>query len=397
MMKADYCIVGAGIVGLATAHALLKLNPNAKVVVLEKESIPGFHQTGHNSGVIHAGIYYLPGSLKATLCRQGLDETKSFCRKHNIPYEECGKLIVATNAIEQERIESLHQRATLNDLKLEKISGKCLRQKEPNIIGLEALFSPETAIVDYGLVAHRLSELLITRGVNILYGQNVIEIFEDANQVLIKTKSGQVICDQLVVCAGLQSDRLAKMAGMDVDFKIVPFRGEYFRLRDTRNNIVNHLVYPAPDPELPFLGVHLTRMMGGYVTVGPNAVLGFSREGYEKWSFDLQDSLNFALYKGFWKLILKYKKHAIHELQGSLIGSIYLKECQKYCPSLKLDDFLPHRAGIRAQAVTKEGIPIHDFMLKQTKRMLHVCNAPSPAATSAFPIGRMIAEKCGLL
>lgn len=392
--KSDFCIVGAGIVGLATAYALIGRNPKAKIVVLEKESVPGFHQTGHNSGVIHAGIYYVPGSLKAVLCRQGLDETKAFCNQYNIPYEECGKLIVATNDVELERIESLYERATANDLKLDKISGNALREKEPNIVGLEALLSPETAIVDYKLVARRLSELLIARGVEIRYGQSVVEIVEDANRVSLKTPSGRVDCEQLIVCGGLQSDRLAELAGMDVDFRIVPFRGEYFRLRDERNQIVNHLIYPAPDPELPFLGVHLTRMIGGYVTVGPNAVVGFAREGYEKWSFDVQDSLSFAMYPGFWKLIKKYRKHAVHELHGSLSRAAYLKECQKYCPSLTLDDFLPYRAGIRAQAVTQDGVPIHDFMFKQTERMLHVCNAPSPAATSALPIGRMIADKC---
>lgn len=394
MHKADCCIVGAGIVGLATAYALIRRNPKAKIVVLEKESTPGFHQTGHNSGVIHAGIYYVPGSLKAVLCRQGLDETKSFCNKYNIPYEECGKLIVATNAVELERIESLYERATANDLKLDKISGSTLREKEPNIVGLEALLSPETSIVDYKLVARRLSELLIAQGVKIRYGQTVTEIIEDTNRVSVTTPSGRVDCEQLIVCGGLQSDRLAKLAGVDVDFRIVPFRGEYFRLRDDRNQIVNHLIYPAPDPELPFLGVHLTRMIGGYVTVGPNAVVGFAREGYDKWSLNVEDALNFVLYPGFWKLIKKYRKHAVHELHGSLSRATYLKECQKYCPSLTLDDLQPYRAGIRAQAVTKDGVPIHDFMFKQTERMLHVCNAPSPAATSALPIGRMIADKC---
>lgn len=394
MHKADYCIVGAGIVGLATAFALIGRNPKVKIVVLEKESTPGFHQTGHNSGVIHAGIYYVPGSLKAVLCRQGLDETKTFCNQYNIPYKECGKLIVATNAVELERIESLYERATANDLKLDKVSGSALREKEPNIVGLEALLSPETAIVDYKLVARRLSELLIAQGVEIGYGQTVREIIEDPNRVSVTTQSGRVDCEQLIVCGGLQSDRLAKLAGVNVDFRIVPFRGEYFRLRDDRNQIVNHLIYPAPDPELPFLGVHLTRMIGGYVTVGPNAVVGFAREGYDKWSLNVEDALDFALYPGFWKLIKKYRNHAVHELHGSLSRATYLKECQKYCPSLTLDDLQPYRAGIRAQAVTKDGVPIHDFMFKQTERMLHVCNAPSPAATSALPIGRLIADKC---
>lgn len=392
--KFDFCIIGAGVVGLAAAYALRARNPKSKIIILEKELVPGFHQTGHNSGVIHAGIYYPPGSMKAVLCREGMHETKAFCNQYNVPYKECGKLIVATNAVELERIHLLYERAAANDLKLGKISGNALHEIEPNIVGLEALLSPETGIVDYGLVSYRLSELLIAQEVEIRYGQKVTEIVEDANRVSVTTPSGRVDCEQLVVCGGLQSDRLAELAGLDVDFRIVPFRGEYFRLRNERNHIVNHLIYPAPDPELPFLGVHLTRMIGGYVTVGPNAVIGFAREGYEKWSLNLQDSLSFAFYPGFWKLIAKYRKHAVHELHGSLSKAAYLKECQKYCPSLTLDDFLPYRAGIRAQAVTQDGAPIHDFMFKQTRRMLHVCNAPSPAATSALPIGRMIADKC---
>lgn len=394
MIKTEFCIVGAGIVGLATAHALLKRNHKAKVCILEKEFVPGFHQTGHNSGVIHAGIYYVPGSLKATLCRQGLNETKVFCSEQGIAYEECGKLIVATNDEELERIETLYQRAKANDIALKKVSGSALRSMEPNIVGLEALLSAETAIVDFKLVARRLSDLLESQGVQILYGQDVLEIQEDLDRVRVKTISQQIDCEQLVVCGGLQADRLAKMAGIKADFKIIPFRGEYFKLRKSFSNIVSHLIYPAPDPELPFLGVHLTKMIGGYVTVGPNAVIGFSREGYKKGSFDASDFLDFALYPGFWKLIGVHKEHALRELRGSISRSAYLKECQKFCPTLTLEDLLPYRAGIRAQAVARDGTLINDFVFKQTSRMLHVCNAPSPAATSALPIGRMIADKC---
>lgn len=396
MKKFDYCIVGAGIVGLATAYALIRKNSKAKIVVLEKESTVAFHQSGHNSGVIHAGIYYPPDSLKALLCRQGLDETKKFCDDYNIRYEECGKLIVATNEVELERIETLYQRASLNNLELVRMSGKALREIEPNINGCEALLSPKTAIVDYKLIAFRMSEMLIASGVEILHGRVVSEINEDSNRVRIKTSSGSVECEKLIVCGGLQSDRLAKIAGVDIDFKIIPFRGEYFKLRNQRNNIVNHLIYPAPDPKMPFLGVHLTRMIGGYVTVGPNAVIGFTRDNYNKWSFDIRDTLSFACFPGFWKLILRYRNHVFHELNGSISRFAYLKECQKYCPSLTIEDLLPYRAGIRAQAVTRNGEMIHDFMYQETKRMLFVCNAPSPAATSALPIGRMIANKCNV-
>lgn len=394
MDKYDFCIVGAGIVGLATAHAILSKQPKAKIVILEKESTPGFHQTGHNSGVIHAGIYYAPGSLKATLCREGLDETKSFCRNYQIPFEKCGKLIVATNEVELQRIGALYERASANDLKLERVTGAVLRKLEPNITGLEALLSPQTAIVDYKLIALRLSEFLVDHGVKIHFDQAVVGIHEGVSQVSVTTASAKIQCEQLIVCGGLQSDRLAKLAGLEIDFKIIPFRGEYFRLREDKNNIVKHLIYPAPDPELPFLGVHLTRMIGGYVTVGPNAVLGLAREKYEKFGFDGRDIYDYSTYAGFWRLMLKNRRHALHELHGSLSKSAYLKECQKYCPSLMQADFMPYRAGIRAQAVSSDGELIHDFVFKQTERMLHVCNAPSPAATSAIPIGRMIAGKC---
>jgi L-2-hydroxyglutarate oxidase len=394
MNKYDFCIVGAGIVGLATAHAILTKYPKAKIVILEKESVPGFHQTGHNSGVIHAGIYYTPGSLKAALCREGLDETKAFCRSYQVPFEQCGKLIVATNQVELQRIEALYERATANNLNLERVSSVALSKLEPNITGIEALLSPETAIVDYKLIALRLSEVLVSKGVVIKFDERVVDIYEGVNQVAVTTKSGKIECEQLIVCGGLQSDRLAKLAGLEIDFKIVPFRGEYFKLREDKNNIVKHLIYPAPDPELPFLGVHLTRMIGGYVTVGPNAVLGFAREIYDKWGFDSRDAYDFSTYAGFWRLLIKNRKHALHEFYGSISRTAYLKECQKYCPSLTLADLTPYRAGIRAQAVSFDGTPIHDFLFKQTKRMLHVCNAPSPAATSALPIGRMIADKC---
>lgn len=392
--KYDYAIIGAGIVGLCTAYALIQKNPKAKIVILEKEMTPGFHQTGHNSGVIHAGIYYAPGSLKAILCRQGLDETKEFCSKYNIPFQECGKLIVATNDIELDRIYDLHKRGTDNDLLLHMISSTALHTMEPNINGLEAVLSPETAIVDYKLIAQRLADILCDAGVEIKFAEEIKEIHEDANWVKVSTKNSQYISEKLIVCGGLQSDRLAIISGLDIDFKIIPFRGEYFRLKPADNNIVSHLIYPAPDPQLPFLGVHLTRMIGGYVTVGPNAVLGFAREGYNKFTFNIKDTLDYVGYKGFWSLMLKYKSHAIHELKGSLSKVSYLKECQKYCPKLKLDDLLPYRAGIRAQAVKDDGTPIHDFVFIETERMLHVCNAPSPAATSALPIGRMIADKC---
>ena len=393
----DFCVVGGGIVGFATAMQLLQLHPGASLLILEKENSPGLHQTGHNSGVIHAGIYYAPGSLKAQLCRDGLNASKAFCRDHGLPFEECGKLIVATNDVERERIDALYACAHANGLSLERIDGEELGRREPNISGVAALYSPETAITDFAAICRKMADLVAEQGGEIHYGTTVDNIVEKDTHVEISAGGNAWRAKKFVACAGAQSDRLAALAGLDVDFRIVPFRGEYFQLPPEKNHIVKHLIYPAPDPSLPFLGIHLTRMIDGSVTVGPNAVVGFAREGYQKLSFDLRDTLDFASYPGFWKLILQYRHHALHELRGSLSKQAYLAECRKYCASLELDDLRPYRTGVRAQAVSREGAAIHDFLIKETKRMLHVCNAPSPAATSAIPIGAMIARKCGEL
>lgn len=390
----EYCIVGGGIVGFATAMKLIESDPGTRVLLLEKELKPGQHQTSHNSGVIHAGIYYAPGTLKAKLCREGLDATKMFCRNHGIPFEECGKLIVATNELELTRINTLHERATSNGLNLEKIDGAELSRREPNITGVAALFSPETAIVDFGLVCKKIAEHVSKQGVDIRYEMQVTRMEETENHVEISCGDENFTARKLIVCGGLQADRLARMAGLAIDFHIVPFRGEYYQLPREKSGIVKHLIYPAPDPSLPFLGIHLTRMIDGSVTVGPNAVIGFAREGYPKLSFSLRDTLDFVGFPGFWKLMYEYRKHAAHELVVSFSKVAYVGECQKYCPSLSIDDLRPYRAGIRAQVVNSQGEAVHDFLFKQTDRMLHVCNAPSPAATSAIPIGSMIAARC---
>lgn len=389
----DYCIIGGGIVGLATARALLKRHPAAGIVILEKEDHLAAHQTGHNSGVIHAGIYYAPGSLKARLCREGLHATIEFCQASGIPYEQCGKLIVATNSVEEQRINDLYDRATANRLNLKRLGVEQMRELEPAVTGSAALLSPETAIVDYRAVCTELARSLAANGVEFELSRKVDAIAERPAYVDISAGGASWRARRLVVCGGLQADRLARMSGLQVDFRIVPFRGEYFQLPATRNKLVSHLIYPVPDPALPFLGVHVTRMIDGSITVGPNAVIGFAREGYRKYSFNGGDTASFASFPGFWKLIWKHRNHAMHELKGSLLRSAYLEECRKYCPDLTIADLLPYRAGIRAQVVQGDGTAIHDFLFAQTDRMLHVCNAPSPAATSALPIGQMIAEK----
>jgi L-2-hydroxyglutarate oxidase len=389
----DYCIIGGGIVGLATAYALLKDQPGATLALVEKEDELSSHQTGHNSGVIHAGIYYAPGSLKATLCKEGLRATIQFCEQNEIAFNQCGKLIVATNLEEEARIDALYERAVSNGLNISHVSQAQLKELEPNVAGTRALLSPDTGIVDYRAVANKLASVIQAMGGSIHTAVNVCRIDEQPDCVSVSSDTKTWTAKRLVVCGGLQADRLARLAGLKVDFRIVPFRGEYFQLPESKNEIVRHLIYPAPDPSLPFLGVHLTRMIDGSVTVGPNAVLGLSREGYAKGSVNLQDLTACLTFDGFWKLVWTHRGHALHELWGSTWKPAYLKECRKYCPSLDLNDLLPYRAGIRAQVVTETGVAVHDFMFGETKRMLHVYNAPSPAATSAIPIGQLISRK----
>ncbi|MEY2335808.1 L-2-hydroxyglutarate oxidase [Acidithiobacillus ferrianus] len=396
-MDYDFCVIGGGIVGFATARQLLQRYPDASLLLLEKESGPGMHQTGHNSGVIHAGIYYAPGSLKAQLCRDGLEASTAFCRDHALPFEACGKLIVATNTMERERIDALYARARANGLMLERMDGEELNRREPHIRGVAALYSPATAITDFAAMCRKMADLVMEAGGEVHYHTAVDHLLEKDSHVEIGAGGNSWRAKKLIACAGLQADRLATLAGLRVDFRIVPFRGEYFQLPAEKSGLIKHLIYPAPDPALPFLGIHLTRMIDGSVTVGPNAVIGFAREGYQKFSMSLRDTLDFAAYPGFWKLILQYRRHALHELRGSMYKHAYLAECRKYCAALEMDDLRPYRTGIRAQAVSRDGVAIHDFLFQQTRRMLHVCNAPSPAATSAIPIGAMIAQKCGEL
>lgn len=389
----DYCIIGGGIVGLATARELLRREKGASLILLEKEEGLGRHQTGHNSGVIHAGIYYAPGSLKAELCRRGAQATKEFCAKHDIRFEVCGKLIVATNDVEMRRIGALYERSVANDVEVERIDAAELKRREPNITGLGALFAPSTGIVSYLAICEAMGHEIRTAGGVIALGTEVTGIRETAAEVEVAAGERRWTARRLIVCGGLQSDRLAKLAGLEIQHQIIPFRGEYYRLPPSRNDIVSSLIYPAPDPDLPFLGVHLTRMIDGSVTVGPNAVVGFAREGYPRGSVNLRDLLQYAAFPGFWKTVLKNRKSAVTELRNSFWKPGYLEECRKYCPSLTLADLLPMEAGIRAQAVMRDGALVHDFLFGETDRMLHVYNAPSPAATSAIPIAEMIADK----
>lgn len=356
-------------------------------MVLEKEAAVGRHQTGHNSGVIHSGIYYAPGSFKAELCRRGVSATAGFCDRHGIPYLRCGKLLVATDEAELARMDQLFARASENRVEAERLDAAELRRREPNITGVGAIFVPSTGIVDYKRICAAMADDIRAGGGEIALGAEVEAIEERAEYVTVAAGGRQWKASYLIVCGGLQSDRLARLAGLKTDYRIVPFRGEYYRLPPEKNGIVSALIYPVPDPALPFLGIHLTRTIDGGVTVGPNAVLGFAREGYGKFSFSARDAASFLRFPGFWRVMRKHMASGLAEMRNSLSKAHYLKECRKYCPSLELADLLPCEAGIRAQAVLRDGTLVHDFLFEETPRSLHVCNAPSPAATSALPIG----------
>ncbi|WBU63982.1 L-2-hydroxyglutarate oxidase [Paracoccus aerodenitrificans] len=389
----DYAIIGGGIIGLATARALLERRPGASLILLEKEDRLGRHQTGRNSGVIHSGIYYAPGSFKARLCREGAARTKEFCTEHGIPFQTRGKLIVATRKDEIARLDALHERAGQNGIRTELLDAAGIHRCEPNIAGLKAIRVPEAAIVSYAAILHAMADELRKKGADIRYRAAPVAIREAATHVGIETADDSISARHLIACAGLQSDRIARIAGLKIRHRIVPFRGEYYRLSERCNDIVSAMIYPVPEPGLPFLGTHLTPMIDGFVSVGPNAMLGLAREGYPKFSLNARDMADMAAFPGFWKAIFSFIRPGMKELGNSLFKRRYLAECQRYCPGLTLEDLTPMECGIRAQAVMADGSMQHDFLFLDSTRMLHVCNAPSPAATSALPIGDMIADR----
>ena len=392
-MTYDYLIVGGGIVGISTAWQLLQRYPNKRILVLEKEFQYAGHQTGHNSGVIHAGVYYQPGSLKADFCRRGNQATIKFCLEHDIPYEQCGKLLVATNQNEYNLMEKLFERAKENQIEVEWLDRKQLKKREPNISGLGAFFVPQTGIVNYRKITNKMADLFKARGGEVRLDCEVLGMEEKNNGLRVRTYLAEFKTRYLIACSGLMADRLVKMLGIQPDFQIIPFRGEYFQLPPHKSNIINHLIYPIPDPEMPFLGVHLTRMIDGTVTVGPNAVLGFKREGYQKTDVSFRDIKEMATFSGFWKVMQQNLKAGLSEFKNSIFKGGYLELVRKYCPQLTLSDLTPYPAGVRAQAVAKDGTLIHDFLFVDTQRTFHVCNAPSPAATSAIPIGAHIVQR----
>jgi len=389
----DIVFVGGGIVGVSTAWHLKKLYPDAKILLIEKEFSLAQHQTGHNSGVIHAGVYYSPGSLKANLCKRGAAQTIAFCQEHELPYSQCGKLLVATNVLEFNLMEGLEERCHQNRIENQRLSANELKKIEPNITGMGAIYVPSTGITDYIKITAKMAELFEALGGEIKTGLDVKALREKSDGVQIQVGSGEVFATYIVACGGLQADRLSKMMHLDLDFQIIPFRREYYRLAPKHNQIVSHLIYPIPDPNLPFLGVHLTKMIDGSVTVGPNAVLGWKREGYNRINLNLKDSIEMLKFPGFWRLVRKNLKTGLGEVKDSFYKPGYLARIQKYCPSLTMADLQPYPTGIRAQAVDESGNLIHDFLFAESSRSLHVCNAPSPAATSAIPIGDYLCNK----
>ncbi|ARI76399.1 L-2-hydroxyglutarate oxidase [Halobacillus mangrovi] len=389
----DYVIIGGGIVGLSTAYALIQKNSGAKMVVVEKEQELSAHQTGRNSGVIHSGVYYKPGSLKARMAIQGRDSMVEFCQIHDVPHEVCGKVLVATEPEELPRMEALYERVQQNRLNVQKINKEELKEIEPHAAGLAGLRVPQTGIVNYKAVSEKLAELLTEAGVEILLGSPVVDINENKGEVAVDTGEQTLHSRYLINCAGLHSDRLVRMTGIHTELQIVPFRGEYFELKEEKKHLVKGLIYPIPNPAFPFLGVHLTKMMDGGVHAGPNAVLSLKREGYRKTDIHLRDLAEVLSFQGFWRMAGANMKEGMKEMVRSFHKQSFVKSLQRLVPEIEADDIIPTEAGVRAQAMLKDGRLVDDFHLIRGKRSIHVCNAPSPAATASLEIGKEIARQ----
>lgn len=393
-MKYDIIIVGAGIVGLATALKILEKNPLLKLLIIEKEDSIAKHQTGNNSGVIHSGIYYKPGSLKATNCFNGYKMLLEFCDKHEIKYEICGKVIVATSEVEIPIMNNLYKRGMENGLSgLKVLQPEEINEIEPHVSCKAAIKVPQTGIIDYTEVSKKYLEIILNYNAEIKFNQTVIGINIKTNYCEVITNSSAFESKYVVTCAGLHSDRIAKMTHPNLQIKIIPFRGEYYKIKKEREHLVNNLIYPVPNPEFPFLGVHFTRMINGEREAGPNAVLAFKREGYKKNSFSFRDTLETFTFSGFHKVIKRNWKIGIGEFYRSFYKPAFVKALQKLVPKISSEDLIAGGAGIRAQACSKDGGLLDDFYIVEDKRIFHVCNAPSPAATSSLSIGNFLANK----
>jgi L-2-hydroxyglutarate oxidase len=393
MQPYDYAVIGGGIVGLSTVMHLGDKFPGSRIILLEKESAPAMHQTGRNSGVIHSGIYYKPGSFKARFSKLGAESMVKFCRKHEISHEVCGKVIVATKKSELSQLENIYQRGIQNDVPVEKVGAERVREIEPHVKCLAGVLVKSTGITSYSAVCKKYLELIQAAGGEVKFGTKVLRILDRGNLEVIVTNVGEFEAKIVVNCAGLHSDRVARMAGADPGAKIVPFRGEYFELVPEKRHLVNTLIYPVPNPDFPFLGVHFTKMIDDSVHAGPNAVLAFKREGYYKTDFNLRDFYETMTYGGFWKLARKNLGEGIKEIHRSFFKGAFVRSLQELIPEIQSDDLIPCKAGVRAQALVSDGKMVDDFLIVKGRNSLNVCNAPSPAATASLEIGMTIADQ----
>jgi L-2-hydroxyglutarate oxidase len=394
----DLTIIGGGILGLATALKIAAAHPKVRLLILEKEAQLARHQTGNNSGVIHSGLYYRPGSLKASGCVTGRKALIAFCDKNSVPYEICGKVVVATRQEELPRLDELHRRGIANGLqRLEIIGPERLKELEPHAIGIKGLYVPETGIIDYKKVADAYAEHIRNAGGDIRLSQRVVGMLDRPDEIVLQTSGGDYRTKYLINCCGLQSDLVAKMMGAisaadQEEHRIIPFRGEYYKIAPQRQFLVRNLIYPVPDPNFPFLGVHFTRMAKGGVEAGPNAVLAYAREGYRHTNVNVKDLWQTVSFKGFWAMTGKYWQTGFGELYRSLSKSAFVRALQKLLPEIRESDLVPGGAGVRAQAVSASGALVDDFVIKQSPRAIHILNAPSPGATASLAIGQSIAE-----
>lgn len=383
----DVAIIGAGIVGMATGMKLVKTQPQLRVAVLDKEAQPASHQTGHNSGVIHSGIYYRPGSLKALMCISGSGQLVEFCKTQGVPFELCGKVVIATRREETARLHELFRRGTANGVQgLRLLTPAETKEIEPHASCLEGMYVPTTGIVDFRAVTRAYANVFQTGGGTLLLNHRVEGITHKAEAVYLETSRGEISARFIINCGGLYSDRLARMAGAQPPCRIIPFRGEYYQIREERRGLVRNLIYPVPDPRFPFLGVHFTRMIDGKVEAGPNAVLALAREGYSKSDISWPELAETLQYPGFWRVVLKYGKYGSGELMRSFSRRLFTRALKRLVPDVEAEDLTPAGAGVRAQAVGRDGALLDDFVILRKDRMVHVLNAPSPAATSSLAI-----------
>lgn len=397
MEEFDLVVAGGGIVGLATAYRYGEQHPGRSIAVLDKEPRLAQHQTGHNSGVLHSGIYYKPGSLKAVNCRAGKLAMEEFCAREGIQHEICGKVIVALDESELTALENIFKRGQANGVRCEMIDQAHLRELEPAAAGIRAIHVPEAGIVNYGQVCRRLGELIVEHGGVIRLGERVTKIRSRENKVTVETTKGSIRAQLFINCCGLHCDRVAGLADSQPQTKIVPFRGEYYQLQPAAKSLVNNLIYPVPNPAFPFLGVHFTRMIDGSVECGPNAVLAFAREGYTKSKINPRDLIESLTYPGFLRLARKYWKEGAEEMWRSLSKKAFVKALQRLVPEIRGEDLIPAPAGVRAQAVERDGSMVDDFHIELQGHIVHVLNAPSPAATASLNIGKHIVEQCAAL